>query len=154
MTTATMELSHAEANAKGWSEGITTAYEAHQFCTEGGEGRDLSREAKALLHELDYDGDNKDDVAEAIEERMRESALSVTVRSGWQLPDEHLDPEEFQILLSTGGPALRLWGDLDEHSQPYRVFMQHQDWGTPWTNCFDADREVLMWFAGLFWFGH
>lgn len=153
MTTATMELSHAEANAKGWADGISTAYDAHQFCTEGGKGRDLSREVKALLHEHAYNWDNADEVAEAIVEKMRESVLSVDVRSDWQSPDEHLNPQEFQILLSTGGPALRLLGDLDEHGTPHRVFMQHQDWGTPWTQCFDVDHEALMWFAGLFWFG-
>lgn len=153
MTTATMEVSHAEANAKGWANTISNAYDACQFCTEGGEGRDLSREVKALLHEHAYNWDNADEVAEAIEEQMRESVLSVEVRSGWQSPGEHLEEAEYQILLSTGGPALRLRGELDEHSQPYRVFMEHQDWGTPWTLCFDVDREALMWFVGLFWFG-
>ena len=44
-------------------------------------------------------------------------------------------------------------GELDENCQPVRVFMQHQDWGTPWTQCFDVDDEALMWFVGLFWFG-
>jgi hypothetical protein len=153
MTTATMETNHAEANAKAWMEEISNAYEACQFCTEGGEGRDLSREVKALLHEHKYNWDNSDEVAEAIEEQMRESALSVDVRSYWQSPGQHLEPFEFQVLLSTGGPALRLTGELDEHCEPVRVFMQHQDWDTPWTQCFDVDHEALMWFVGLFWFG-
>lgn len=153
MTTATQDISHAEANAKGWMDGIAAAYEAHQFCAEEGEGRYLSREAKALLHELGYDGENHNSTAEAIEEQMRGSPLAVDVRSGWQSAGGELVAEEFQILLSTGGPALRLTGELDEDSQPYRVFMQHQDWGTPWTQCFDVDRDALMWFASLFWFG-
>ena len=146
-------LTHAEGNAKAWAERIASAHEAHQFCTEGGEGRDLSREAKALLHEFNHDGDNLDDVAEAIKEHMRESVLSVDVRSTWQSVGEHLEAFEYQILLSYGGPALRLTGELDEHSEPYRVFMQHQDWGTPWIQWFDVDRAALSWFACLFWFG-
>lgn len=63
-----------------------------------------------------------------------------------------MEPEEFRILLSTGGPALQIRGELN-HGEPSRCWLEHQDWGTPWTRFFDADRETLMWFAGLFWFG-
>ena len=153
MTTATMELSHAEANAKAWMADIAAAYEAHQFCTEGGEGRDLSREAKAALREHDYDGDNQDDVAEAIEQQMRDIALSVSVRSQWQTPGFHPLPGDFQILISTGGPALRVLGELDENSRPSRFWIEHQDWGTPWTLWPHAEAYALDWFCGLFWFG-
>jgi hypothetical protein len=83
---------------------------------------------------------------------MQEAPLSVTVRSGWSSPGE-LEAEEFQILLSTGGPALAIFGDLDEHLQPSRPRLKHQDWGTPWRETFKADIESLKWFASLFWFG-
>jgi hypothetical protein len=152
-TTPTRELSHAETNAQGWAETISAAHEAHQFCMEEGEGRHLTREAKALLHELSFDGTNHDQVREAIEEQTRESALSVSVRSDWSDPGEPLMSSEFQILLSTGGPALRLVGDLDIYAEPKRVRMEHQDWGTPWTEWNDVDTDALRWFAGLFWFG-
>ena len=42
-------------------------------------------------------------------------------------------PEEFEILLCTGGPACRIVGDLDESCQPSSARIEHQDWGTPWT---------------------
>lgn len=150
----TQELSHAEQNAQDWAETIATACEAHQFCAEEGEGRFLSREAKALLHKLGFDGTNHDQVAEAIEQRSRELPLSVEIRGGWRCPDESasMEPEEFRILLSTGGPALQIRGELN-HGEPSRCWLEHQDWGTPWTQFFDADREALEWFAGLFWFG-
>jgi hypothetical protein len=152
MTTATAELTHAEANANGWAESISAAYEAHQFCAEEGQGRDLSREAKACLREHHYDGTNHNEVAEWIEEAMREAPLSVTVRSGWASPGE-MEAEEFQILLSTGGPALAIFGDLDRYSEPTRPRLMHQDWGTPWIECFNTDDEALQWFASFFWFG-
>lgn len=150
----TKELSHAEQNATGWAEAIEAAYEAHQFCLEEGDGRQLSREAKACLKGHGYDGTNHGVVAEWIEDAMREAALSVDIREGWKSPQEtaSMEPTEFQILLSTGGPALRICGELS-HGEPDRCWLEHQDWGTPWTRFFNADREALLWFAGLFWFG-
>jgi hypothetical protein len=155
MTTATMtrELSHAEANAKAWAKSIAAAHEAHQFCAEEGEGRHLSTEAKACLREHGYDGTNHSEVAEWIEEAMQEAPLSVTVRSGWASPEE-MEAEEFQILLSTGGPALAIFGDLDRYIEPARPRLMHQDWGTPWTEFFNVDDEALQWFASFFWFGN
>ena len=153
MIATTPEISHAEANAKAWSETIAAAYEAHRFCTEGGEGRDLSWDAKDFLHDLGYDGLNLNDVAEEIERQMRDIALSVSVRSQWQTPGFHPLPGDFQILISTGGPALRVLGELDENSRPSRFWIEHQDWGTPWTLWPHAEAYALDWFCGLFWFG-
>lgn len=148
---------HAEQNAQGHALAIAAAYEAHQFCAEEGEGRHLTREAKAVLKELGYDGTNHAAVLEAIEEQSREQPLSVAVRcSEWQDPCDMQDlgPDEFQILLSTGGPALRIVGDLNAYCEPCRARLQHQDWGTPWTEWLDVDHDALLWFAGLFWFGN
>ena len=153
MTTTTHEVSHGEANASAWFDTIAAAYEAHQFCTEGGEGRDLTREAKAVLREHGHDGDNLGEVAEAIEQQMRESPLSINVRSNWQNPSEELTPGEFQILLSWGGPALRVMGELDDNAEPCRYWMEQQDWGTPWTLWLTPEAYALTWFVGLFWYG-
>lgn len=77
----------------------------------------------------DIDG-NPDEALEAIQN----DPLSVQVRSGWYTPGEDSAPEEFMILLCTGGPAVRIVGDLDEYMQPVNPRVQYQDWGTPWTN--------------------
>lgn len=151
------ELSHAEQNAEAWSDRITAAWEAHGFCLEEGEGKYLSSEAKAVLKEHGYDGTNHDHVAEGIEEEMREAALSVEIRGGWKEPGDgaSMDPDEFRILLTTGGPALRIMGELDS-CEPSRCWLEHQDWGTPWTRCFSRSAEranALRWFASLFWYG-
>lgn len=151
------QLSAAEQNAEGWSDTITAAWEAYGFCCEGGEGKHLSREAKQVLKEHGYDGTNHDHVAEGIEETMREAALSVEVRSDWHDPScGPAIPEEFCILLSTGGPALRVMGELDEWAEPSRCWLEHQDWGTPWTQYFSRSAEratALRWFASLFYYG-
>lgn len=161
MTLTTVErVDHAELNGRGWIDTITAAHEAWKFCNQGfhhlsQQARDLSREARSCLKEYGYDGCNHEDVAEAIEEGMRDSALSVEVRSGWQSADEHLEPEEFQILLTTGGPALRLVGELED-LEPRRCWFEVQDWGTPWTALFtrhEFESDAKDWFAGLFWFG-
>ena len=157
-TTTTPDLSFAEINGRGWIETIAAAYEAHQFCCCEGEGRSLSREAKAALKAKGYDGTNYDDVAGWIEDEMREAPLSVCVRcSEWQDPCEpqDLQPDEFQILLSTGGPALRIVGKLDR-CEPSRCWLEIQDWGTPWTRMFtqhEYESDALRWFAGLFYYG-
>lgn len=157
MTTKEREqISHAEQNASGWSDSITAAWEAYTFCAEEGEGKYLSTEAKACLKEHGYDGTNHDVVAEWIEDAMREAPLSVEIRQGWHCPGETAEEAEFCILLSTGGPALRVMGELDEHAEPSRCWLEHQDWGTPWTRYFSRSAErafALRWFASLFHYG-
>src|SRR3989304_3914771 len=68
------------------------------------------------------------DAREAIEE----DPLSVEVRSDWHEPGGDSDPGEYCILLCTGGPAVRIIGRLDTHSEPPSARLQYQDWGTPW----------------------
>ena len=153
MTTAPATLTSAEANAKAHAEEIAASHEAWLYCRDQDEGRHLSTEAKVCLSFHRYNGTNHDKVADEIEEACREAALSIDVRSGWDCPSCELVPEEFQILLSTGGPALRITGDLADF-QPDRPRIQHQDWGTPWTEWRrDVDHEALNWFCSLFWFG-
>lgn len=86
-------------------------------------------------------------------QRIEEDALSVKVRSGWTTPGETLEAEEFCILLSTGGPASRIRGELNEHKEPRRAWLEVQDWGTPWTQFFGADQDVLLAYASCFYFG-
>jgi hypothetical protein len=81
------------------------------------------------------------------EQRIHEDPLSVQVRSDWHTPStERTDPAEFEILLCTGGPAVRIVGDLDQYAEPYHARIEHQDWGTPWTEYrphFDPDPETI-----------
>lgn len=100
---------------------------------------------------LDWD---EDDARQTIQE----DALSVEVRSDWHTPGDSEDskPTEFRILLCTGGPAVQIIGELNEHFEPDRARIQHQDWGTPWTEIFGLDAsqvEALLTYCRQFYFG-
>ena len=110
----------------------------------GDDGQEL-----AQLIEDAGDCESQDDASE----RIQESPLSIEVRSGWANCGDALNAEEFQILLCTGGPAVRILGELDQHGQPDRAWIEYQDWGTPWTQYFDADGATLVRYAQQFYFG-
>ena len=131
---------HAITNARGQLESIKELY------------REYKENASAFVSNLDKE--------EAIVEKAREEALSVELRSGWYSSPESvadLKPEEFKILLSTGGPACQIIGKLDEYSQPTDLEIQYQDWGTPWTTLeisyHHDDYQALEWFCNCFYFG-
>jgi hypothetical protein len=90
---------------------------------------------------------------DAAEQAIIERPLSVEVRSGW-LPiscDTDFKPDEYRILLCTGGPAVQITGDCDDFGGPLTARLQHQDWGTPWTDHREGvDEQVLIQFAGFF----
>ena len=102
---------------------------------------------------------------DGIQEEARNEALSVEFRSGWTSNPEEMKPEEFKILLSWGGPACRIIGNLDQYSQPTDIEIQYQDWGTPWESLqlnphyaglnvnITDDIEALKWFCSCFYFG-
>jgi hypothetical protein len=107
---------------------------------------DSIKELVAQLHE-DADSDHARD-------SILEDALSVQVRSGWYAPGSEIGkPEEFEILLCTGGPAVRLIGTLDNYGQPDSVSMQVQDWFQPWTGfdptAGDEEEDVLLAYAAV-----
>jgi hypothetical protein len=156
----TDEQNHAERNASGWMDTINEQVAALEMDWERYEElKDMDpadmtegeKEELAALKETAGDFENADDARERIEE----SPLSVEVRTGWHTPGGESKPDEFMILLSTGGPALRIVGDLDDYMQPERCRIEYQDWGTPWTEYFgdNLDRDTLETWARVFYFG-
>ena len=83
---------------------------------------------------------------------IQEDPLSVQVRSDWENSSSEFAASEFQILLCTGGPAVRIMGELQK-GQPCRAWLEYQDWGTPWTMYFGADQSVLLAYCQEFYFG-
>lgn len=82
--------------------------------------------------------------------------LSVMVRSGWYTPGEsNIANDEYEILLCTGGPAVRIRGELGRYSEPSSARIEYQDWGTPWTAfILDQNEEaVLLAYANHFYYG-
>jgi hypothetical protein len=70
--------------------------------------------------------------AESARVAIEQDPLSIEFRSGWVTDPSEMEPYEFMILLSTGGPATRIIGELDHNNQPYRARLEAQDWFTPW----------------------
>lgn len=62
-------------------------------------------------------------------ERIQEDPISIEVRSGWTSNAADFEPEEFRIVLCTGGPHVELVGDLSRGA-PSRVRVLYRDWGT------------------------
>jgi hypothetical protein len=82
--------------------------------------------------------------------RIYEDPLSVQVRSDWTDPGATMVAGEFMILLCTGGPAVRIVGELDDNGDPARAWMEFQDWGTPWTRYGAASQDELVRYASYF----
>ena len=142
--TTTKNEAHAISNARGQLESIKELYRNYKQAESDG---DYTRE-------------------DEIREQAQDEALSVEFRSGWTSNPEEMKPEEFKILLSTGGPACQIVGKIDYGScEPIDIEIQYQDWFTPWEplqlNCTYADRspnitsdyEALEWFCNCFYFG-
>lgn len=93
------------------------------------------------LRELEENAGEYDSQDEA-REAIQQDALEVQVRNDWHNPGETDNtPTEFYILLCTGGPAVRIMGEIDEHGDPSRAWIEYQDWGTPWTHLVNAPVE-------------
>jgi len=155
------KMKYAEQNGRGWLETIREQVAALKLDWDRLEelkdmdAGDMTDEEKEELEELTADAEEFKDADDA-RERIEEGPLSVQVRSAWYSPGaEPGPPDEFEILLSTGGPALRIIGDLDEHGQPTRARLEMQDWFTPWVEIIltsDEMDDLLTW-SGVFCFG-
>ena len=100
--------------------------------------------------------DNYNDSDQQVED-IQDNALSVEVRDDWHYPCGSADtgPTEYKILLCTGGPAVQIIGELDKHCQPDSARLQHQDWGTPWTDLVlsPEQQDTLLGYCQQFYFG-
>ena len=114
------------------------------------EADDMAEDDVTELDELEEAaGDCEDEYA--ARERIQEDPLSIEV-GGWWSPGAKAEASEFRILLGTGGPATRIVGDLDEHSQPTSARLEVQDWFKPWTQ-FNCDEDILLAYCQEFYFG-
>ena len=145
---------------------VTALTDVEAEFTDGTAERESVNEAQDALTQ--WDADNGEELSDLIKaagdcestddatQRIQEDALSVEVRSDWYCPSgDYGDttPTEYKILLSTGGPATRIIGDLDR-GQPTRARLQVQDWFTPWTDYIEPDTgSTLLTYAQQFYFG-
>ncbi len=104
-----------------------------------------------------YDDDEREERRAEALEAITEDALSVLVRSDWHTPGDKdfSGPYQYELLLCTGGPAVRIKGTLDE-GIPFTAQLEYQDWGTPWTRLTDLtseDVDALKAYATCFYYG-
>ena len=132
------EKDHALQNAIGHIESIVEDFEKISY-----------------LESLNVTSSEDEEEIEQIKESILNSALSVEFRSGWTSNPNELEIEEFKILLTWGGPALRVIGDLNQYKELENIKMQFQDWGTCWTDfeITENQQEALNWFCNCFYFG-
>ena|SRR5688572_18406743 len=131
---STKTENHAEQQAKAQTDSIV----------------DMIRALNKALEDRDNNAE------ETARDAIQEDPLSIQIRDGWRTPGGESTPEEFEILLCTGGPAVRIVGDLDSHCEPSRPRLQYQDWGTSWTEYHDISkeqREALLAYCQQFYFG-
>jgi hypothetical protein len=117
---------------------------------------DALRQVRKALE--DTASDNLIDAQDKAERTIHEDPLSVLVRDGWRKPaKDHSEngPEEYEILLSTGGPATRIIGTLNEHCEPETARLEVQDWFVPWQEWRGKgwSEDVLLDYARCFYFG-
>ena len=117
-----------------------------------GENPDDAEELKELEEAAKPCGNECKDREDA-EQMIHEDPLSVEVRSDWVSPGSEMTAGEFAILLTTGGPAVRIMGELDEHGEPCSAGLEVQDWGKPWTEYYEPGLDdVLLTYARCFQF--
>ena len=83
-----------------------------------------------------------DELADQDEARdaIHATPLSVEVRSGWRSVGEDAgEPEEFRIVLCTGGPHIELTGDIGG-----TVRVVFRDWGESGEYYPDADERIAL----------
>ena len=96
-----------------------------------------------------------DDARESALQTINEDPLSVEIRSDWHTPGAKSENTEYRILLCTGGPAVRITGDLGCFSEPDSAQLEYQDWFTPWEKLYDTtpeQDEALLQYARQFYF--
>jgi len=114
-------------------------------------GRNAFSCIKEMVDRLEAVGD-RPGLVESAREAIEQDPLSLEVRSDWHAPNDGPGQEaEFCILLSTGGPATRIIGEL-ERGEPSSARLEVQDWGTPWTE-YLCDEETLLTYARVFYWG-
>jgi hypothetical protein len=62
--------------------------------------------------------------------------------------------DAWEVLLTTGGPAVRLIIQVDEWSEPVNATFEYQDWFQPWAAPKSQDgQRLLAWVNEHFYFG-
>lgn len=133
---------------------------AHVDEEDDPEQEDVDRHNEAAANLKEWDEENAEELKELeaaageckdsddARDRIDEDPLDITIRG--ERRNGEWEADEFVILLATGGPAVRIMGELDEHGEPYRAWLEVQDWFKPWTQYFAADQDTLLSYCRCF----
>lgn len=94
-----------------------------------------------LVHDYNKDPDGY------AAQRIHEDPLCVEYRvADWSLEAGPRKPDEYRVLLCTGGPAVAIVGSLLDDGSPTGAYrLVHQDWGEPWRELYlDADSDEIL----------
>ncbi len=92
----------------------------------------------AKLEEAAGECESEDDARQ----RIQEDPLSLRIFG--ELIDGEWEADNYELLLGTGGPAVRIVGDLGEHKEPTSARLEVQDWFKPWTEYSDENHDDNM----------
>lgn len=123
--------------------------ESNRACAEYEWAQEFPDEASELAELESVAGDCADE--DEARCRIEEDPLSVEIRSGWANSRAEFEPEEFRIVLCTGGPHVEIVGDLDR-GEPSHPRILYRDWGVS-GELFDFDREAVLTYCRVFYFG-
>lgn len=160
------ELRDERADLVTTQEDVRTAIAANATAAEADDDAAavLEQEFDAARNALDdWDEDNAEELKELeaaagdcadqddARQRIDEDPLSIEVRSDWTTFGEDLAADEYRILLTTGGPAVCIEGEL-RNGEPSSARLLVQDWFKPWTEYVPADHDTLLTYARCFCF--
>ena len=97
--------------------------------------------------------ENSSQEEDDLQQAIHEYPLSLEFRSDWHTAGEEPELAEYKLLICTGGPAVQITGRCDQYGCAETATLQHQDWGTPWTDVYGlsiASEKNLLWFAQQF----
>jgi hypothetical protein len=102
-----------------------------------------------------YENAENDKDRDEAEQRINEDPLEISVREPWHAPGKEAKPDEYLILLCTGGPAVRITGDLADYGEPETASIEYQDWFTQWErfDMTEEEKETVLKYARHFYFG-
>jgi hypothetical protein len=97
-----------------------------------------------------------DNEREAAQTTIQEDPLSIEVRGDWHaVGADAAKPSEFMILVCTGGPAVRIIGELDKHCEPENATVEYCDWFTAWHTLHgvtETETDALLEYCRQFYF--
>ena len=111
---------------------------------------ELDEFEREQLRDLEAEVGDCEDQGDA-EQRILDDPLSVGLGGWWETGTEP-EAQEYRVLLTTGGPAVRIVGDIGLHGGAESAAMEVQDWGKPWTT-YPCDQSILLEYVSRLYLG-